>query len=174
MLNGVSYCTGLLLAVVFAAAGIGKLSRPSVTVASWANLHLPFAKRLAVAVPVIELGLALLLVFRPPVGAVMSTIVISLFTVVLIRGMHLEPGATCACFGGFSERPISRSDLFRNGLLVGMAVFSYFSTPVLPSIEDIIVTSTVFLVGTVLVALVDLKIQVGHVWDNTLAGEVLP
>lgn len=173
-MSGVGYAAACVVAGVLAWAGVAKWQRPRGTAASFAGLGLPAPQVLSRAVPVAELSVAAALVVAPRVGAGAALVLLAAFTLVLAAAVRRGAGVGCACFGSTAAaaRPVSGVELVRNaGLLVLTAAALGASEPVVPALEDVILVSTAVVVGVVALAALDLRRQVGRVWDNRLAGE---
>lgn len=101
----------IVLAVVFVYAAVAKLRAPR--------------SALTTLVPLLEIALAIwLLVDRASARpAVVSGVVLVVFTVVLVRAeLRHEP---CLCFGGgASSRPVGAAAIVRNGVLLALSVFA--------------------------------------------------
>ena len=171
-MTGVGYAAALVTAVVLGWAGMAKWQRPLGTAASFAGLGLPEPELLARAVPLAEFAVAALLLVVPPVGAVAALVLLLAFTAVLVGAVRRGDEVGCACFGAARARPVSTVDLIRNAGLLGFAGAALAAdSPVVPALEDVIVVSTAFVFGLVVLHLLDLRRAIGRVWDNRLAGE---
>ncbi len=93
------YACAFVLAVVFAQAAVLKALRPADTTAGFAALGVPGAPVMARVVPLVELGVALLLLWAPRVGGVAALVVLGVFSVVLARAIRSGVRAGCNCFG---------------------------------------------------------------------------
>lgn len=168
----VATVAALLLAAVFAAAGLGKLRRGPATARAFVSLRLPAPTALAVAVPAAELALALVLVARPRAGGVLALAALGAFSTVLAGATRSGTAVRCGCFGTTSERPVSAADLVRNGLLATAAVAALGApVPVRPTLAATVLVTTGALIAGVALALQRLRLEVGALWDNRLAGE---
>ena len=79
---------------------------------------------LARPVPVVELAVGAGLVTglaRRPLAWVAVALLVA-FTVVVARALVAGRRPVCACFGAWSQRPIGRATLVRNGVLLVLAV----------------------------------------------------
>lgn len=132
MLDTVHLVATLLLVGVFALSGVTKLRDPQGTVASikaFAFLPVPEAGRRAVAraLPVLELLLALALLFTPGVGFVVvgtcAVLAMLGFTAIVAISLSRGEAASCHCFGELSAAPMTRWTLVRNVVFVVLAVF---------------------------------------------------
>ncbi len=119
----VQICLSLLLT----AAAIAKLrDREGAKSAIEAFGYSAFAPALTIAVPLWELMIAIALLSAPTsrFAAVAATVTLAGFTVVV--GRSLRSGAThdCNCFGSLFQSRVSRSMLYRNVALTGVALFA--------------------------------------------------
>jgi hypothetical protein len=123
---------GLLLAVVFAWAGVVKLVRPTAWRAALQGYSLPPKVRLvtAWAVPVAELDVAAVLAFGSlRLGSALALAMLGAFSIAVLRARRFH-GATlpCGCFGGVRARPV-RHLLARNALLASLGVMAILAPP---------------------------------------------
>ena len=102
-------------------AGATKLARPSWVAdaaalgVSWSPIR--FLPMIEVAVGALRAaGIA-----RPVVGAA-AAVLYAGFTALLVRRLRNGSRPVCACFGGFSRRPISWWSVVRNVVLTGCAL----------------------------------------------------
>jgi uncharacterized membrane protein YphA (DoxX/SURF4 family) len=114
-MEGLGYAAALLLAVVFARAGVTKLGDRGGTARSFAALGLPPGA--AVAVPVVELVLALALLLIPGWAAAGALALLAAFSTFLVRAVRAGVRAPCNCFGSARHAPVSWVELARNGIL---------------------------------------------------------
>lgn len=171
-MTGTAYLAAVVLAAVFAAAGAAKIRSPRSTGATFAALGLPAPATLARAVPLAELGLAVLLLVVPAVGAAVALAALAGFTTFLVRALQAGVRVSCGCFGSAADEPVSFVEVVRNGLLALLAGAALFASgPTGPALADAVLVSTAGLVGLLVLALCELRRDVGAVWDNTLAGE---
>ena len=153
----------LMLAVVLAGAGIGKLHDDDASVAlEWDLMRVPEAlnrRWLRRAHPWGEIVLSVLLVVAPGVCGVLSAcaaLALCLaYTVLVLRAMKV-PGAVCACFGSGRRTSLTWRTVLRNLLLVLLAVLSVVSSasqgaPLATMLSDGVVTAWV---AAVLLAMV--------------------
>ncbi len=112
-----AFAAALVLAGVLALAAVAKIRRPEATAEDFAGLGLPRPAALAVAVPAVELGCAILLVVLPGWGGVAAFGLLSLFTALLVSVIRSGRVVSCACFGANDRDPISVRHLIRNGVL---------------------------------------------------------
>ena len=102
-------------------AGATKLARP-IWVADAAALGVSWSP--IRFLPVVEVAVGALLaagIARPVVGAA-AAVLYAGFTVLLVRRLRSGSRPVCACFGGFSRRPISWWSVVRNVVLTGCAL----------------------------------------------------
>jgi hypothetical protein len=119
-MHGVGYAAALLLAVVFARAGSAKLRDRTGTAAAFISFGLPRAA--ATIVPLIELALAIALVLAPGWSAAVALALLAAFTVFLFRAVRSGSATPCNCFGSARASAVSATDLWRNGLLLLLAI----------------------------------------------------
>ena len=122
-MRALGYACALVLAFVFALAGMAKLARRRETAVAFAGLGLPAPEAFAVGVPVLELSLTVLLAVVPVAGALLALVALAAFTVVLARALLAGVTTGCNCFGSVRAAPISRTDLARNAALAVVALF---------------------------------------------------
>jgi peroxiredoxin len=117
----------LILAAVFAVAGITKLSDRAGSLQAVADFGAPrlLARPLAVLLPLAELATAVALVPKPSawwggLGALALLVVfLAVIGVSLARGRKPD----CRCFGQLSSSPVGWPTLVRNGVLAAAAAF---------------------------------------------------
>lgn len=114
---------GGALAAVLVWSAVAKLRDTDGTAAAFADLGLRAPGRLAVIVPLAELGTAVLLVARPPVGGALALFLLVAFTAVIGDVLRRGVRVRCACFGGVRQAVIGPRDLVRNAALIAVAVF---------------------------------------------------
>jgi hypothetical protein len=165
----VGYLGALVLAVLFGWAGIAKLGARRRTRRTFRALGLPAADGLAVAVPVVELPLAVGLVLAPGWAAAGALAMLAAFSVFLAKAVRAGVDVGCGCFGSAGTEPVSFVELVRNGLM-GVAAVAALATPhpVAPSLAAVLVAGAALAIAGVILALADLKRTVGHVWKMDL------
>jgi hypothetical protein len=126
--RGAASISAVVLAVVFGWAAVAKLARLDATRRAFAELGLPAAAALGVAVPVVELAVAASLIVRPAVGAAFALALLAAFTLVVIRAVSSGSPSGCACFGARRVEPVGPSDVVRNGLLAALAALATGTT----------------------------------------------
>ena len=115
----------LLLAAVFAVAGVAKLRDREGTRRSLGEFGVPATFRGfgALALPVAELGAAALLVPEPTVriGALLALALLLVFVAAVARSLARGEQPDCNCFGGVHSAPVSQLTLVRNLALAAAA-----------------------------------------------------
>jgi methylamine dehydrogenase accessory protein MauD len=117
----------LLLAAVFATAGVGKLLDLKGSRAAMRDFGVPgnLANVVGVALQVFELAAAIGLVLRPTAtaGAVVTLVLLLAFIVGIANALRHGVAPDCHCFGQIHSEPAGPSTLIRNGVLAASAVF---------------------------------------------------
>lgn len=145
--GGLATTVGWVLAIVFALAAASKLSNPQETIEGFTSMGLRGARFMALTVPFVELGTAVILILAPAVGAFLSLALLVAFTVVLMRVLQRGVVASCACFGAASAHAVSVVDVIRNVALAGAAVVVIVGgEPLLPTVAEMVVVAAVWLV----------------------------
>jgi hypothetical protein len=167
----VGYLAALVLAALFAWAGVAKLGARRRTTRTFRALGLPAPDGLAVAVPAIELALALGLVVVPGWAAAGALALLAAFSLFLARAVRAGVDVGCGCFGSAGSEPVSFVELVRNGLL-GIAAAAALAAPhpVAPSLAAVLVAGAALAIAGLVLALAELKRTVGHVWKMDLPG----
>ena len=109
------------LGVVFLVAGVTKVAGPHRWRVQSAELGVP--PGVAAALPFGELIIGALLVgqvARRPV-AVIAAVLLFAFTALLVVRLRQGRRPPCACFGGWSTKPIGWSDVARNAGFIAVA-----------------------------------------------------
>ena len=157
-----TYAAALLLAGVFAWAGAAKLRDARVTERTFRAFGLVAPGTLARTVPIVELGLAAVLVVVPWAGGMLALAVLAAFSTILVRAMRAGVDVGCGCFGTAKRAPVSFVELVRNGLLAGLAVAALFADgPSAIGLDDAILVTTAVAVGGVVLALAEVKRATG-------------
>jgi hypothetical protein len=139
-MHGLGYAAALVLACVFLAAAVTKLTDRDATAESFRALGLPPA--IATMVPWVELALAAGLVLVPEWSAAFALAVLAAFTTFVARAVRHGVIAPCNCFGGSASAPLSVVTILRNLLLaVAAGVALTASGPTLPSAGAVLVTA---------------------------------
>jgi len=129
VIDGAGDTAGAAAAVVLAAvlvwAAVAKLRSPIRTAEDFASLGLRRPWLLARLVPGVEVVVATMLLVVRPWGGTAATALLVGFTTIIVRVL-LDPeafvGASCACFGGSSHRPLAWPAVARNGVLLALAL----------------------------------------------------
>ena len=119
----IGYASALVLAAVFAWAGIAKLAQRQRTTTTFTALGIPGAPVLGTALPVAEVLLAVALVVVPGVAAYAALALITAFTTFLVRTLRRGVAVACGCFGSASAAPVSAVEVVRN-VLLGVAALA--------------------------------------------------
>lgn len=114
-----------LLVLVFALAGFSKLQDASATAQSLKDFGVPeaAARQAAQLLPWLELAIAggLLLPYVAWFAALSASVLLALFTVVVVLALRRGERPSCNCFGQVRSRPISGATAVRNGLFTACA-----------------------------------------------------
>jgi uncharacterized membrane protein YphA (DoxX/SURF4 family) len=168
-MNQLGYLAALVLAALFAWAGVAKLGARRRTTRTFRALGLPAADTLAVAVPAVELALAAGLVVVPGWAAAGALALLAAFSVFLLQAIRAGVDVGCGCFGSAGTEPVSYVELVRNGLMGIAAAFALTAPrPDAPSLAAVLVAGAALAIAGVVLALADLKRTVGHVWKMDL------
>jgi uncharacterized membrane protein YphA (DoxX/SURF4 family) len=168
MSDGTAYAAAVLLAAVFAVAGAVKLRRPAVTARSFAGLGIPAAPAMAVAVPVVELVLAVGLAVVPPVAAALALLLLAAFTAVLVAAIRAGKDVGCGCLGSARTDPVSGVEIVRNGMLAALAVVALGAPgPSAPGLGDVVAVTVAGVLGLVVLALADVRRSTGRLWSTS-------
>ena len=124
-MDGILLAARLFLAIVFAAAGIGKAADLAGSRRAVAGFGVPkaLAQPIGVLLPFIELGIAAALLLQASawIGAVAGLLLLLGFIAGI--SINLARGRTpdCHCFGQIYSEPVGRQTLARNGILAVVA-----------------------------------------------------
>ena len=147
-MDGLGYACAVLLAGLFVRAGAAKLARPAPTAASFVALGIPAPAPMARAVPVLELLVAVALLALPSTGGIGAAALLTVFSLVLARGLRSGVSAPCNCFGAARADPVSQVDLARNIGLALLALAAAFTpAPVVPGPAAVITAGAGFAAG---------------------------
>ena len=120
------------LAAAFALSAATKLARPAAFAEGLADFGVPASGAVARLLPLVEGGLAVLLVLvrAEPWPAFLAIAVLALFTGAVVANLASGRVTPCPCFGapGPGARPVSAATVARNGYLIGLAVLGTGST----------------------------------------------
>ncbi len=117
------------LAAVLVAAGAAKLADTQSFAATLLGLGVPaqqghVARKLSIAVPIVEVGLGLVSasgLWRPAVDVAILLLFMG-FSVVVAVALRRAPEVTCRCFGALSDSQFSVKGLMRSLLLTAAAI----------------------------------------------------
>ncbi|MGI8469041.1 MAG: redoxin domain-containing protein [Pyrinomonadaceae bacterium] len=117
----------IVLAVIFALAGIGKLLDLAGSEKAVKGFGIPenLAKPFSIALPIAELFFALLLLFTSTawLGAIGAFLLLAVFIGGMIWQMAQGNAPDCHCFGAIHSEPVSLKSLIRNGVFAIFALF---------------------------------------------------
>ena len=168
-MSAVAYVAALLLAATFVWAGVVKLARLQRTTSTMTSLGIVAPAAAAVAVPLVELGLATTLVVRPRVGAMAALIVLAVFTAFLVQRRRQGVTVGCGCFGSATTSVAPTIDVLRNASLALCALAAAGAVrPTAPTLAAVMVVSVVAALAGVVLALADVKVRVGQLVGNRL------
>ena len=120
----VGILTGLVLGLVFIAAGVLKLVEGPGWLKQAADMEV--SRPVALVVPYVEIVVGVLLavqVFKPW-PAVVAVVMLVAFTVVIVRRIRDGSRPPCSCFGSRSKRPLGAYHVVRNLAFLGLAVIA--------------------------------------------------
>lgn len=129
----VSIVVRLVLAAIFGAAGLAKLADRAGFRQALRDFDVPgpLAGLVGVALPAVELGVAVALML-PRTGwwaAIAATALLLGFTAVVGRSLARGRAPDCNCFGRLSTGPVGRGTLVRNGILAGAGILVVVAGP---------------------------------------------
>jgi uncharacterized membrane protein YphA (DoxX/SURF4 family) len=118
----VGIVAGLLLGLVFLAAGVLKLVEGPGWLKQAADMGV--SRPLAVVVPYVEIVVGALLALQvlEPWPALVAVVTLVAFTVVIVRRIRDGSRPPCACFGSKSKRPLGAYHVVRNLLFLALAL----------------------------------------------------
>jgi len=160
---GAASIAAVILALVFAWAGVAKAARHRATVDAFATLGLPAPPVLAVGVPIAEIAIAASLIVAPAVGGALVLAALAAFTLVVIRGIMRGTSGGCGCFGSRRVDPVSPADVIRNGLLAAFAAVATGTTRLVrPGVATVVI-----MLAAVAVAAAIQRVTRGHLGRPT-------
>lgn len=120
----------ILAGLIFLASALAKIADLSAFAGSVHNFHLypviPMASTnlLAMTIPWVELvaGLSLVGGVRPRAGAVVYTVLISVFTIGVIAAMARGLSFECGCFGKAGSGPVGAKKLAENLVMIALGI----------------------------------------------------
>jgi uncharacterized membrane protein YphA (DoxX/SURF4 family) len=117
----------LALAAVFATAAIAKLRSPARTAATLDDFRMPrpLIPASVYALPLIELGIAVLLVPEETAAwaALAAAALLATFSTAITGALARGEDVECNCFGAATASPVRRSTLARDAALFMLAAF---------------------------------------------------
>ncbi len=123
----------IVLAAIFLVAALGKLRDGAGTRQAMRDFGAPaaLAGTLALVLPALELtAAALLLIDATAVaGAVVSLVLLAVFSIAVARVLARGEAPDCHCFGQISSQPASWRTLARNAVLAALAVLVLVAGP---------------------------------------------
>lgn len=164
-----------LLAGVFVWAAAAKLTDRRATTRAFRGLRLSSPEVLAVAVPIAEIALALVLVRFPRVGAMLAVGLLGSFSLLLWRAKASNPTVRCGCFGAADDEPVTWVTFVRNGVLITAAGFVAVTLASAPAWRGLVAKDAIALVtgavtlavmGSIGLALLNLRRSVGAVFSQ--------
>jgi hypothetical protein len=146
-----------VLAALLLWAGMVTLTRRGATAAALAALHVPLPAAAAVVVPVLEIGIAALLLVHPADGAAASMVLVAMSHLALT--WWAGTGRACPRVGSPRLDPVSWADVGRNLVLGGLGVVALFAGSRLsaPGLPALMAVTTMVLAGMVLLAAAELR-----------------
>jgi uncharacterized membrane protein YphA (DoxX/SURF4 family)/peroxiredoxin len=123
----VALAARVLLAIVFATAGVAKLADPDGTRRAFGDFGVPnrYVRPVALLLPLAELGIAVAVLITPAArwGAIAAAALLLVFVAGIARAMARGQAPECHCFGQISSSPAGPRTLIRNAVLLVPAVF---------------------------------------------------
>ncbi len=123
----------LVLAVVFATAGLAKLHDRITARRSLVEFGLPpaLARPAAVLLPLVELSVAAGLLIRPSAraAAIAAFVLLAVFAVAIAVNLAQGRRPECNCFGALHSEPVGWRTLARNAVLAAFAAFAVVAGP---------------------------------------------
>jgi hypothetical protein len=127
LLGDAGMAAAAVLAAVLAWAGTAKLQRRPATAEGFTALGIPRPDQAALAVPIAELAVAVLLLAVPLVGAALALVLLAAFTWVVVQRVRAGSEVPCACFGQPHAPPLSWTEVVRNGILAVFGLLAAFA-----------------------------------------------
>ncbi len=161
------------LAVMFGIAAAAKFHDQTQTAADFRQLGVP--SWLTPLVPMIETGVAVMLILRPRIGGIAALGLLAAFSLVLARALRSKPESSisCSCFGALGAKAVTTSTLIRNsGFMVAALVAAFGSGLARPDLAAVITISMVGLIAALAAQLIVIYKQLGRLWSVELAGEI--
>jgi hypothetical protein len=122
----------ITLAAAFGLSAASKAAHPAAFAEGLKEFGVPRSRAVALALPLVEAGLAVLLVTVRDTAwpAFLAIAVLAVFTGAVVANLVGGHPAPCPCFGppGDGARPVSAATVARNGYFVALAVLGTGST----------------------------------------------
>jgi hypothetical protein len=152
----------MVLALVLGYAGITKLRHIESAVRGFTALGVARAHVTTRIVAVVEVVTAVGLLWAPRTAGPFAVVLLSAFSVVMLRALSRGVTVACGCFGP-SDEPLSAVDLVRNLFFVGAALAACTAGG-FPSIAELILVTSSGAIVWVVLSLVRLRRVVGPLW----------
>jgi uncharacterized membrane protein YphA (DoxX/SURF4 family) len=172
----------LLVAGTLLIAGIAKLRQRQQTIRSFRDLGLPAPQVLALAVPIVEVAIAILVVFQLAIGSVVACALLTLFTLFLGARLRRGDAISCGCFGSSSSTPVTSLTVVRNLMLIVAACAAAlltrgFSLPGRAPADWLATATaggTIGLIAALIIGLMTIKTTIGAVFSPPLFPAAVP
>ena len=167
----------ILLAGIFALSGTAKLFDRAGTRQAVRDFGAPAwaAPVVAVALPLVELGIAVALLFHPTArwGALAALLLLLIFIAGVANALRQGKDVDCGCFGRVYSATAGTATLIRNAALAALALFLVVKGPA-PALDGwVSERSAAELVAIVLtIVVIPLAAVVWWLWDRTRKLEV--
>lgn len=114
----------LILVFVYFLSSLLKLIDKQKTIIQIRRLGLNFFNEKIFYILVLsEFTTAILLLFMPRLGSMLSVLLLSAFTTILYQAWRRKTSLNCACFGVFSNSKITINTIIRNLFLLALSIF---------------------------------------------------
>jgi Methylamine utilisation protein MauE len=165
----VSSASAFLLALLFFVAGVTKLRTPTAIIQAARDMGAP--SWVAPLLAPMEIGVSVMLVIRPRVGAIAAAGLLVTFTVLLRRVVRSGAKVSCGCFGSSSREPVTMVTVARNVALLLLTVPAVMAQPLtnLRAGHALFVALGLFLVGYLLLALFESRRSTGSLFPSIRA-----
>jgi hypothetical protein len=159
----------LVAAAIFVFAAVAKLRSPASTRSAVGGFGLPTL--IAPILAPVEFVTALLLMVVPKIGGAVAAILLTAFTVVVIRALRKGLAVRCGCFGGTDQRPVGPDTVARNLFLLLLAVASFLGAPSLqgPTLPAILTVGAGGAAALLVIALVRVRSELGTLFGQSLS-----
>lgn len=164
-----SLACAFAVAAVFVVAAVAKLRSPAATREATIALGVPAG--LARLIAPVELGVAMLFLAAPAVGAAAAIGLLSVFTALLRRVLAAGRTVRCGCFGAGSAAPVTSVSLIRNIGLITASLLAWPAPSVLTIdtvqlLASLAVGLGVVCIGLLVHALAELRLVTGSVFPR--------